>query len=112
MRFITIVVLLLTTPAHAQNVFLLYNQWEQMPKALREMYVAGAFDTLSTVTTAEQVSLAKHYNECIAKARLSMSQLTENMKEYADAQPDLQSKPAAGALLRYLISLCGTPEPQ
>jgi hypothetical protein len=107
MRFVTILLLLSTTPAHAQNVFLTYGQWEQMPISLREMYVAGAFDTLSTVTSAEHVSFAEHYNECIAKARLNLHQLAENMKEYAETQPDLRDKPTPGALLRYLVSLCG-----
>jgi hypothetical protein len=76
-RFVTIMLLLSTTPAHAQNVFLTYSQWEQMPISLREMYVAGAFDTLSTVTAVEQVSIVQHYNECVAKARLNLHQLAE-----------------------------------
>jgi hypothetical protein len=107
MRFLTLVLLLLTTSAHAQSVFLTYGQWEQMPKNLREIYVAGAFDTLSTVSTPEQVNFVKHYNECIAKARLNLSQLTENMETYAETQPDLRDKPTPGALLRYLVSICG-----
>jgi len=71
MRFVTIVLLFLTTPAYAQSVFLTYRQWEQLPTNLREIYVAGAFDTLSTVTTPEQVSFVKHYNECVANAALN-----------------------------------------
>jgi hypothetical protein len=43
---------------------------------------------------------------------LSTGKLAENMKEYAETQPDLQNKPVPGALLRYLISLCGTPSAQ
>ena len=109
MRFFTLALLLLTTPAHAQSVFLNYGQWAQMPINLREIYVAGAFDTLSTVTTPEQVSYAKHYNECVAKAELNLSQLAKNVKEYAETQPDVQSKPVTTAFMRYLISLCGLP---
>ena len=112
MRFIISVLLLSTIPARAQNVYLNYGQWEQMPPALREMYVAGAFDTLSTVTVPERVSVARHYNECVSKAGLTTGQLAENMKEYADTQPDLQHKPVPIALMRYLISLCGTPTAQ
>jgi hypothetical protein len=109
MRFLTLALLLLTTPAHAQSVFLSYSQWAQLPKNLREIYVAGAFDTLSTVTTPEQVSYVKHYNECVAKAALNLSELAENVKEYAATQPDVQSKPVPTAIMRYLISLCGLP---
>jgi len=112
MRFIIIVLLLSTVQAHAQNVYLNYSQWVQMPPALREMYVAGAFDALSTVTVSERVSVAKHYNECVSKAGLTTGQLEENMKEYADTQPDLQHKPVPVALMRYLVSLCGTPTAQ
>ena len=107
MRFVTIVLLFLTTPAYAQSVFLTYRQWEQLPINLREVYVAGAFDQLSTVTTPEQVDLAKHYNECVAKAKFDLHQLTENMKAYAETQPDLRDKPTPFALLRYLVSICG-----
>jgi hypothetical protein len=112
MRFIIVVLLLSTIPARAQNVYLDYSQWKQMPPSLREMYVAGAFDALSTITVPERATIARHYNECVAKAGLTIGKLAENMKEYAETQPDLQSKPVPGALLRYLISLCGTPTAQ
>jgi hypothetical protein len=104
-----IVLLFLTTPAYAQSVFLTYRQWEQLPVNLREVYVAGAFDALSTLTTPEQVDLVKHYNECVAKAKFDLHQLAENMKAYAEAQPDSRVKPTPFALLRYLISICGPP---
>jgi hypothetical protein len=107
MRFVTIALLFLTTPAYAQSVFLTYRQWEQLPGNLREIYVAGAFDTLSTVTTPEQVNYVKHYNECVAKAALNLRELAENMKAYAETQSDLRDKPTPGALLRYLVSICG-----
>ena len=109
MRFIAIVLLLLATPTHAQDVYLNYGQWLQMPIGFREMYVIGSFDTLSTVAMPEQAIIAKHFNECVARARLSSGQLTENMQAYAEARPDLQNKPAATVLVRYLISLCGSP---
>jgi hypothetical protein len=112
MRFIIIVLFLSTIPARAQNAYLNYGQWEQMPPALREMYVVGAFDALSTVTVHEGVSAARHYNECVSKAGLTSGQLAENMKEYADTQADLQRKPVPIALMRYLVSLCGAPTAQ
>src|SRR5262249_9794603 len=65
--------------------------------------VAGAFDAISTVAVPEQAIVARHYNECIAKAGLSTGQLAENMREYAETQPDLQNKPAPGVLMRYHI---------
>jgi len=109
MRFIIIVLFLSTIPARAQNVYLNYSQWEQMPPNLREMYVIGAIDTLSTVGVPEGAPVARHYNRCVSKAGLNSGKLAENMKQYGDTQPDLQEKPVPFALMRYLISLCGTP---
>jgi hypothetical protein len=64
-----------------------------MPESFRQMYVAGAFDAVSVVTIPEGAMIARHYNECVAKAGLSTGQLAQNMKEYAETQPDAPSKP-------------------
>jgi hypothetical protein len=109
MRFITIVLLFSTTTVHAQSLYLNYGEWEQMPTNLREMYVAGAFDAASVIAIPEQAPVAMYYNECVAKTGLSMAQLTQNMKEYAEARPNVQSKPIPNVLMRYLISVCGLP---
>jgi hypothetical protein len=108
-RFVTFLLLFSTTTVHAQTIYLNYSQWEQMPTGLREMYVAGAVDTLSIVAIPQQTFIARHYNECIAKAGLSPAQLAQNMKEYAETQPDAPSKPVPTILMRYLMSLCGLP---
>jgi hypothetical protein len=109
MRFFTITLFLLMTPAHAQNLYLNYGQWEQLPAEFRWLYVAGAFDALSVVTVPEGLNAAIHYSQCVAKAGLSTQQLADNMKGYAGLQPDLQSKPVPIVLTYYLISLCGRP---
>jgi|SRR5262245_2105799 len=109
MRLVTVVLLLSATTLHAQTLYLNYGQWEQMPTRFREMYIAGAFDTLSVVAVPEQAPVARYYNECVAKNGLSVPQLAENMKEYAEAQPSPQDKPIPSVLMRYLISLCGLP---
>ena len=93
MRFVTIVLLFSTTTLHSQTLYLNYGQWEQMPEIFRQMYVAGAFDAVSVVTIPEGAMIARHYNECVAKAGLSTGQLAQNMKEYAETQPDAPSKP-------------------
>src|SRR5215510_12937996 len=109
MRFFPIVLLFSTTALHAQSLYLNYGQWEQMPTGFIEIYVAGAFDTLSVVAVPAQVPVAKYYNECVAKNGLTVAQLAQNMKEYAQAQPNVQNKPIPTVLMRYLISLCGVP---
>jgi len=110
MRFVTIVLLFSTTTVHAQSLYLKYGQWEQMPTGLREMYVAGAFDTLSVVAIPQQAPVARYYNECVAKNGLSVAKLAQNMKEHAEAQSTAQNKPVPNVMMRYLISLCGLPE--
>ena len=109
MRFVTIMLLLSMTTAHAQTVYFNYSQWKQMPTSLREMYVAGAFDAVSVVAIPQQAIVARHYNECVTKTGLSASQLGQNMKEYAETQADVESKPVPTVLMRYLIALCGLP---
>ena len=39
-----------------------YDQWERLPIGMKEMYVAGAIDWLSTVTTPP-AGTGKYYNE-------------------------------------------------
>ena len=80
-----------------------------MPTSLRERYIAGTFDALSTVSVPENAAVSMRYNECIAKIGMSSGQLAENMKGYAGPQPDLQTKPVPIVLMHYLISLCGRP---
>ena len=109
MRFVTIVLLFSTATVDSQTLYLDYGHWEQMPASFRAMYIAGAFDTVSVVTVPEAAMSARHYNECVAKAGLSTGQLAQNMKEYAETQPDAPSKPVPTILVRYLISLCGLP---
>ena len=67
MRFVTIVLFLSTTTLHAQSLYLNYGQWEQMPTGLREMYIAGAFDSISVVAMPEQAPVARYYNQCVTR---------------------------------------------
>jgi hypothetical protein len=64
---------------------------------------------VSTIAIPAQAKFARQHNECVTKVGLSTGQLAENMKAYAEMQPNLQNKPVPGVLMRYLISLCGTP---
>jgi len=109
MRLAAIVFLFSTTAVHAQTIYLNYGQWLQMPTSFRQMYIAGAFDALSVLATPQQAPVARYFNECVAKAGLTTAELAQNVKEYGEAQPDMQGKPTPHVLGRYLISLCGLP---
>ena len=112
MRLIIVLLVASITSVNAQTIYLNYGQWEQMPIGFREIYLAGAFDALSTITTPKEVATAKHYNECVARAGLTSGQLEQNLEEYAKTNPGLQDKPVPNVLVRYLISLCGLPTAQ
>ena len=66
-RRILFALLALTTSAHAQSVVFTYDQWERLSAGLKEIYVSGAIDAVSTITVPSGASTAKYYNDCIVK---------------------------------------------
>jgi hypothetical protein len=111
MRRIIVALLALTTPTHAQSVAFTYDQWERLPIGMKELYVAGAVDWLSTVSTSTEVGNAKYYNDCLMKRQVTAHDLAEEMKVIVQTRLELHPKPATGALLASLIKVCGTPVP-
>ena len=110
-RFVIPALLAFGTTARSQSIFLTYDQWEQLPTSLREIYVAGAIDQLSTVGVPAGLSSAKHYNECIVKSGVRLGQIAEGTKKFMEMHSDLRQKPAPTAVMQYLITLCGLPTP-
>lgn len=51
MRRSLFALLVLTSTAQAQLVIFTYDQWERLSVGLQEIYLAGAIDSLSTITT-------------------------------------------------------------
>ena len=111
MRFVIMAVFALGTAAYAQAIFLTYDQWEQLPTALRELYVAGVVDGLSTVTVREGAGTVKHYNDCIVKSKMNLGQIAEGTKKFMEMHSDLRTRPAPNRIVAYLITLCGVPAP-
>jgi hypothetical protein len=103
--------LVLTSTAHAQLVIFTYDQWEQLSIGLQEIYLAGAIDSLSTITTPPAAATAKYYNDCLVKKQITAHIIAEEMKAIVKTRPELRPKPATGALLQSLIKLCGLPVP-
>jgi len=106
-----VVLLALTTTTHAQSVFFTYGQWEQLSIGLQEIYLAGAIDSLSTITTAPTAATAKYYNDCLVQKQITAHIIAEEMRAIVQTRPELRPKPATGALLQSLIKLCGAPVP-
>ena len=109
MRLVIVALLAFGTAARAQSIFLSCDQWEQLPTSLREIYVAGVIDTMSTITVPAGVRTAKHYNDCIVNSGMSLSQIAEGTKKLMERHSDLRHKPATNLVTAYLITLCGLP---
>ena len=103
--------LVLTTTAHAQLVIFTYDQWERLSPGLQEIYLAGAIDSLSTITTPPSAATSKYYNDCLAKKQITAHIIAEDMRTIVQTRPELRPKPATGVLLQSLIKLCGSPVP-
>jgi hypothetical protein len=88
-----------------------YDQWERLSTGLQEIYLAGAIDSLSTITTPPAAATSKYYNDCLAKKQITAHIIAEEMKAIVKTRPELRPKPATGALLQSLIKLCGLPVP-
>jgi hypothetical protein len=110
-RRVLIALLALTTAAHAQLVIFTYDQWELLSAGLQEIYLAGAIDSLSTITTPPSAATSKYYNDCLREKQITAHIVAEEMRAIVRTRPELRPKPATGALLASLIKLCGLPVP-
>jgi hypothetical protein len=90
-RHILIALLDLTTSTHAQFVVFTYDQWERLSQGLKEIYVSGAIDAVSTIAVPTQVSTSKYYNDCLAKKEITMHDLSEEMMVVVRSRPELHA---------------------
>src|SRR6516162_3276009 len=93
--------------ANAQ-VYYMYPEWERLSDQARTMYIAGAYDSLVSITSPDTASTARHYSKCVS-GRVPIEQLAKNVRTFVAARPDLQRKPVQVGLINYLIELCGAP---
>lgn len=99
---------LLMRPANA--VFFTYAQWDALPSNLRSAYIAGLYDALVSFANDEgDQRVATHYQQCIARSKMNNAQMADNIRSFTSARPELQGNPVGGALIAYLIKLCGMP---
>jgi hypothetical protein len=75
----------------AYGQFFTYSQWEQLPEEERQVYLAGAFDTVVGVTEAEDpwgLKTSLHYRKCIRDSHLILRQLSQNVIAFAATKPE------------------------
>ena len=94
----------------AYGQFFTYSEWERLPEEERQVYLAGAFDTMVGITEAEDpwgLKTSLHYRKCIRDSRMTLRQLSQNVIAFAATKPELKDTWMVGALRLYLQSLCG-----
>ena len=65
------------------------------------------FDSLVSFAETEQVAV--HYVKCIDTVKMTNSQLTANMLNFAKDKSELHTGLVQRVLLNYLIAACGEP---
>ncbi|MGE5777741.1 MAG: hypothetical protein ACM30D_00340 [Hyphomicrobiales bacterium] len=55
--------------ANAQ-VYYNYADWDRLNESDRAAYIAGAYDSLVSIATAETASSARHYSRCVVSRQL------------------------------------------
>jgi hypothetical protein len=100
----------LVSTSLACGQFFTYSEWEQLPEEERQVYLAGAFDTVVGITEAEDpwgLKTSLHYRNCIRDSHMTLRQLTQNVIAFGATKPEVKDTWVVGALLLYLQSLCG-----
>src|SRR5438132_6843205 len=63
--------------ANAQ-VYYTYPEWDRLSDQARTMYIAGAYDSLVSISYAVFCLKKKNYSKCVS-GRVSIEQLTKNV---------------------------------
>jgi hypothetical protein len=90
------------------QVYYTYPEWDRLSDQARTMYIAGAYDSLVSISSPDTASISRHYSKCVS-GRVPIEQLAKNVRTFVAARPDLQKKPVQVGLINYLIELCGAP---
>jgi len=104
-----VLLLLLTWHTEAQDHYT-FAQWERLPDDDRVAFTAGYIETLATIAATEPAqTTARHHSECIVRSRLTPRELTNYLREYVRARPELHDSSVQQAMNHYLNALCGRP---
>jgi len=101
-------VLTLAAPAFA--IFMTCSQWLSISPSDRIAYIAGVYDSLVTFAeSAESAKAGMHYQNCIARSKMSPQQMSENIRAFVLPKAELHARPMPAAVLGYLFAVCGKP---
>jgi hypothetical protein len=110
-RRVIFILLALTATAHAQKVVFTFDQWARLSPGLQEIYISGALDAVSTITSTAEVASAKYYNDCVVQKQIKAHDIVEEMNALVRSRAELYPKPATIAFMHTLVKLCGSPNP-
>ena len=89
----------------AYGQFFTYSEWRRLPEELRQVYLAGAFDTVVGIAEAEDpwgLKTSLHYRKCIRHSHVTLRRLSQNVIAFAATKPELQGTWVVQALLLLL----------
>ena len=61
--------------ANAQ-VYYTYPEWDRLSDQARTMYIAGAYDSLVSISSPDTASISRHYSKCVS-GRVPIEQLAK-----------------------------------
>jgi len=81
-----------------------------MPSFPRAAYISGLYDALTSFAKDdEDAKVGTHYRNCISRSKMTNVQLADNVRAFTSVRPKNQTAGVGGALIDYLIELCGKP---
>jgi hypothetical protein len=86
-----------------------YDQLIREPDAAQTAYFAGALDALQAQPSLRGQIL--HWSACLASKKVSLSELKDQVRNFAASQPDAGGSSAPATMNQYLDQLCG-PTPK
>jgi hypothetical protein len=97
-------------PARSTRSSYSYSQWVALPYPARVAYIAGAYDSLVNFDTpGSGTARYASWAACISRAQMTVGQLTDNVLNFSQNNPTLQTGMVQQALYEYLMVACGLP---
>lgn len=107
-RIILAAAIALASPAHAG--FFTYSEWLSLSQNGRATYIAGVYDTLTTIVYEETSgAYASHVRACFAASKMKNGQMADNLIEFVKTRPKYQAGDVVAAFVNYILSACGPP---
>jgi hypothetical protein len=113
MRSMWIICLSLMMPSASygqiQMHYMNYGHWVGESAEARSYCIAGMFHAYVSTDIGDGGKAASHYSRCLLRSGMKSDQLAAGVLRFSQARPALHAQPLLGALLQYLVAVCGNP---